>query len=270
MEAIVGRTAISGSNERTGSAPSQRPWRLLLRALSWMVIATAVGFAILLIPAVVDGISSGIAARRGLKPDPPTDMSAFILCSVLALQVTLLWGSLRGARATAAGNLSVGLANRPVSRRELVTLLAALILVWDTAATSALAWIVAHGGRAPALPSQITQMPSNISLAAIHIAFLALAAPLAEELFFRGWLWSALRKSWSPAWTLTWTTGLWLAMHALDGTWRSVILLPTGIILGLARHYGDSVRASLLLHVMNNSIIVLVQLAVLLANSGAG
>jgi membrane protease YdiL (CAAX protease family) len=174
------------------------------------------------------------------------------------------FGSCAGRKASATGQIDER------SRRELMTLLAALILVWDTAATSALAWIVAHGGHAPALPLQITQMPSNIGLAAIHIAFLALAAPLAEELFFRGWLWSALGKSWSPARTLTWTSGLWLAMHALDGTWRSVILLPTGIILGLARHYGDSVRASLLLHVMNNSIVVLVQPAVLLASSGAG
>jgi hypothetical protein len=71
---------------------------------------------------------------------------------------------------------------------------------------------------------------------------------------------------------MTWTTGLWLAMHFMDGTWRPFLLLPTGILLGLARHYGDSVRASLTLHLINNGMVVLIQLAALLlaGQPGAG
>jgi membrane protease YdiL (CAAX protease family) len=151
-------------------------------------------------------------------------------------------------------------------------MLAFLTLVWDAAAIGALGWIVAHGGQAPVLPSQISHMPPGAALAAIHIAFLGLIAPVTEELFFRGWLWSALRKTWSPARTMTWTTGLWLAMHFMDGTWRPFLLLPTGILLGLARHYGDSVRASLTLHLINNGMVVLIHLAALLlaGQPGAG
>jgi len=255
-------------NDPAASLPSQRPWRLLWRALKWMFFAVAMVFIVEFGTAFVDGISAGFATARGLSPKPPMDDAVCAAYAAIALQAMLLWGALRGARA-AASSLSAGLANRPVRRRGLVALFAVLILVWDAAAIGTLAWIIAHGGHAPVVPQDIARMPDSVGLAATHIALIALIAPVAEELFFRGWLWTALRKSWSPTGTLCCTSGLWLAMHVLDGTWRPLVLLPTGILLGLARHHGDSVRASLALHLMNNSIVVLGQLAAF-AGSGAG
>jgi hypothetical protein len=40
-----------------------------------------------------------------------------------------------------------------------------------------------------------------------------------------------------------------------------LILLPTAVLLCLARHYGGSVRASLLVHVVNNATAVAIQIA---------
>jgi membrane protease YdiL (CAAX protease family) len=86
-------------------------------------------------------------------------------------------------------------------------------------------------------------------------------APVAEELFFRGWLWTALRRSWGVWPTALCTAGLWLGIHAIDGPVRALILLPTAILLCLARYYGGSVRASLLVHVVNNGTAVAIQMA---------
>jgi membrane protease YdiL (CAAX protease family) len=234
-----------------------------------MVFATLMVLVVAITPIVVDGSWRVIAAWRGLKPGPPADFSAFTPYSAIVLQAVLLWGAVRGARVAANGDLARGLAYRPVRRRGLIALFAVLVLTWDAAAVSALGWFVSRGGQAPKLPSAISTMPPGFALAAIHIVFLAVLAPVVEELFFRGWLWSALRKTWSPGLTMTWTTGLWLGMHFMDGSLRPLILLPTGILLALARQYGDSVRASMVLHLMNNGMVVAVQLAALLLAGSA-
>jgi len=271
MEAIVGLAdkPDAASNDPARGQPSQRPWRLLRRALKWMFLSVAIVFVIVLVPAAIDGISGGLAASRGQTRGPSVDYGALAPYASIALQFMLLWGAIRGARSAGRGNIAEGLANRPVSGRGRVTLFAILILAWDTAAVGTLVWFVAHGGHPPVVPTEIAQLPQNAAIAAIHIAFLALLAPVAEELFFRGWLWTALRKTWPPAWTLTATSALWLSMHALDGTWRPLLLLPTAILLGLARHYGNSVRASLILHLMNNSLVVLLQIAAIMASATA-
>jgi len=259
MESILGHADTAPYID---TAPT--PWRLLRRALLWMLFAIVTVLVVALSPTVIDGSLRVIAVLRHHKPNPPADFSAFMPYSAIALQVVLLWGAIRGARVSRPGNLAAGLANRPVSRRGLVAVFAVLMVAWDAAAIGILGWIVTHGGHAPTLPSQIATMPSDVAVAVIHIVFLAVLAPVAEELFFRGWLWTALRTTWSPARTMAWTTGLWLAMHFMDGAGRALFLLPTGILLGLARHHGDSVRASLILHLINNGLVVLVQLAALL------
>ena len=235
-----------------------------------MAFAAATAFLFTLVPAAIEGIRHGYESAKGLTPPPPLDLAAFAPYGTIGLQAILLWGALRGAAAAAGGNISAGLANRPVKRRGLVTVFAMLILVWDVTAIAALVWMVQHGGHAPTLSDQLAKMPRAAGAGAIHIALLSLLAPVAEELFFRGWLWGALRKTWSPAPVLCCTSGLWLAMHLLDGSWRAILLLPTAILLGLARHHGDSVRASLWPHLMNNSLVVLIQIAALLPATPAG
>lgn len=261
---------IDGSAWSSDKAPT--PWRLLRRAFAWMLLATASVFVVALTPIIIDGLWRVTEALRHQKPGPPTDFATFLPYTGIVLQLVLLWGAIRGADAAAPKNRAAGLADRPVSRRGLVALFAVLLLLWEATAIGTLAWIVTHGGHIPNLPPQLAIMPRNVALALLNITFLAVLAPVSEELFFRGWLWTALRTTWSPATTMTWTTGLWLAMHLADGTGRALFLIPTGILLALARQYGDSVRASLILHLMNNGMVVAIQLAALLlaGHSAAG
>ncbi|HEX4368337.1 MAG TPA: type II CAAX endopeptidase family protein [Rhodopila sp.] len=253
---------IDGTAPYTGGMPT--PWRLLRRALAWMLLALAAVFVVALFPIIIDGLWRVIKALRHQNPGPPADFSTFLPYTAIALQLVLLWGAIRGADAVSPQNRAAGLADRPVSRRGLVGLFAVLLLIWEATAIGTLAWIVMHGGHIPKLPQQLAIMPRGLALALLHIVFLAVLAPVCEELFFRGWLWTALRTTWSPTRTATWTTGMWLAMHLMDGTGRALLLLPTGILLALARHYGKSVRASLALHLMNNGLVVVIQLAVVL------
>jgi uncharacterized protein len=107
----------------------------------------------------------------------------------------------------------------------------------------------------------MTPPPSGAPALFIVTLLLAVAvAPVAEELFFRGWLWTALLRCWGVWPSALCTGGLWLAMHALDSPVRALILLPATILLSLARYYCGSVRASLLVHVANNAAASVAQL----------
>jgi membrane protease YdiL (CAAX protease family) len=112
-------------------------------------------------------------------------------------------------------------------------------------------------------------LPDGSGIVLAQILFVCAFAPIAEEMFFCGWLWTALNPSWGMPLTLAWTIGLWLVMHAPEGLWRPLVLLPSGLRLGLTRHYGASVRALLWLHVLNNSFATVVQVVAVLAARAA-
>jgi membrane protease YdiL (CAAX protease family) len=79
-----------------------------------------------------------------------------------------------------------------------------------------------------------------------------LLAPIAEEMMFRGWLWTSLRQSW-PGFACTLVTGLlWLLTHAAEGPTKIAILAPVALLLGLMRQHSASLRAPILLHLALN------------------
>jgi len=79
-----------------------------------------------------------------------------------------------------------------------------------------------------------------------------LLAPVAEEMMFRGWLWTSLRQSW-PGFACTLVTGLlWLLTHASEGPIKIAILAPVALLLGLMRQQSASLRAPILLHLALN------------------
>jgi membrane protease YdiL (CAAX protease family) len=77
-------------------------------------------------------------------------------------------------------------------------------------------------------------------------------APLAEELFFRGWLWTGLRKHWGVLPTGLVTAVLWLLPHLGRGIGAVVLLLFPALILTIARQVGKSVRATIFIHAIYN------------------
>jgi membrane protease YdiL (CAAX protease family) len=79
-----------------------------------------------------------------------------------------------------------------------------------------------------------------------------LLAPVAEEMMFRGWLWTSLRQSW-PGFACTLVTGLlWLLTHFSEGSTKMAILAPVALLLGLMRQQSASLRAPILLHLALN------------------
>jgi membrane protease YdiL (CAAX protease family) len=85
-------------------------------------------------------------------------------------------------------------------------------------------------------------------------AFLALGllAPIAEEMMFRGWLWTSLRQFW-PGFACTLVAGLlWLVPHGFEGLTKVAVLTPVALLLGVMRQQSASLRAPILLHLALN------------------
>ena len=78
----------------------------------------------------------------------------------------------------------------------------------------------------------VTDGPTDYVLAGTIIGNLGLLAPVAEELLFRGWLYTALRARWGVAPGFVITAILFAAMH-WDANHRHIVLvLPLALALG--------------------------------------
>ena len=74
-------------------------------------------------------------------------------------------------------------------------------------------------------------------LATGYVLMITLFAPISEELFFRGWLWTALRPSWGIWPTALFTGGFWWISHAYWEPRALPFLLLTAVILLIPQHY---------------------------------
>jgi len=228
----------------------------------WLLAAELLAICVAVLAGFTAGFSRVVAHRHGAEGWTPS-LLFYQLVGTVALQATLLLADLTQGRSLGGGKLAVGLGAAPMRRHRLIALFAGLMIAWVLAYAMTLTHFQAFNAYVaarvpPVLTPPVTAGP--VVLASSLLLTLAVA-PVAEEFFFRGWLWTALRRCWSVWPTALCTAGLWLGIHALDGPVRALILLPTAILLSLARHYGGSVRASLLVHGVNNATAVAIQIA---------
>ena len=88
------------------------------------------------------------------------------------------------------------------------------------------------------------------------IAFsnIALVLPAAEEILFRGYLYDALRKRWSDAPVIIVTALVFAAIHFQAPQFP--LLFAMGLVLGWARMKTCSLRLPVLLHAVNNGLVL--------------
>ncbi len=80
-------------------------------------------------------------------------------------------------------------------------------------------------------------------------------APVVEEVLFRGWLWTDLRRYWSATSIMLFTGLVFVLVHVADDYRKIYTLLPLTVILSLARQFCGSVKATIWLHLLNNAVI---------------
>jgi membrane protease YdiL (CAAX protease family) len=223
------------------------PAALLGVALAWLVLAM-LGAAVAVLVAI------GVLTWLGWVA--PGRLEDGGLLALPLQQALMALGAVRRGRRVGGGDLQAGLGWLPVRRRRLVAGLVGCTLLVAVAHAGLSAWSADmrefYSKAVPALGGPRT---GNAGYAAWIVATVVIGAPVAEELFFRGWLWAGLRRRWG-AWRTGGATGLlFLLVHGLGGEWRQLAaLVPVVVLLSLARELGGSVRASLMVHVVNNGL----------------
>lgn len=238
-----------------------RPWRLLGIALLWLLLANVGGLGGWLGACLAYSLLQGWTPMQGLSALQDPGFVPVVLSVAFAGQtIMLLAARWQGRRL--GGNVSIGLGDVPVRRWRLV---AALLVVQLAACLGTLVLIrhvpvIRHAAQ-NLLPLIGDALAAGFVPASAAAILALLLAPLAEEWFFRGWLWTGLRQSWGPVGTGLLTGGSWLLLHVDSGLWKPLFILPQAILFSLARHYGGSMRASLWLHVTNNAVSLMLQAA---------
>ena len=227
---------MSQSNEGKQYLPqTEFGWRLVAAAVAWVslcyICSFVIGFLIGLIGALYHvPKSSTVIIEAYVGP--------FSLVGVLSAAAII------GGRIVGSGNVNAGLGNRPVSRLPIIACLAIVAVAYA---------ILLHF----IVPGSKVNETGRILLAMgrweVLVTFLLIVVigPAVEESLWRGWLWTGLQRQWGVMPTALLTSTFWLAMHFLHPI-RPIALIPVAIILAVARHFGQSMRAPLALHIIYN------------------
>jgi len=194
------------------------------------------------------GFVAGLVAGAFRATTVPAVQILFTLAGGLGAGTVLLVADFRRGRIVGHGNVRAGLGDQPVSKLAAIAILAVAVVAY-----ALLVGLTAVGGR-----SEVVRMFAISAWATLLVAvFAVVVAPVAEELFFRGWLWTGLRRNWSALPTAAMTSALWLAVHLEYGIAALAVLLPVAVMLATARHFGQSVRAPIALHAIYNLLVLI-------------
>jgi len=219
--------------------PRWKPW------MAWAALVAAFGGA--LIGALIVGAIGSVAGSSFTDPSPAVSISATIVQDLSFIGAALLFA---------------GIASRPLPEQFGLRPTPFWPAVgWIAAAFAAfyvftLVWVAILGVSPDdtKLPDELGVKDSTFALLAV--AFLvSVVAPMAEEFFFRGFFFGALRN-WKGLWPAAVITGLVFgAIHI--GSAEAAFLLPLGFFgfaLCLLRERTGSLYPCIALHCMNNSL----------------
>ncbi len=260
MDALA-HTALAGLPAHPPSPRPERPVRLFCLTLAWLVAASATAWAGVFLIGVVIGVHHGAPLGHALAWQIG-EPSALLLMLLVADAVLVFAGWRRGAT-VGGGNALAGLGFGPMRRPGLLLAFAtmgeAVVFGW-----AILVYSVLQPSNHGVIASLLAATPRASLLAqAGTLLCTVVLSPLWEEFFFRGWLWTGLRRHWGTLPVMLATAIPWLSLHMFDGLLRPLYLLPMAVMLCLARQYCGGIRASITLHVLNNLIAMLLVLFLL-------
>lgn len=212
------------------------------------------------VTAVVGGAVVG--AHVGLSLSSAQTLTALAwslpVHGALMFLTTHLWGRRRGLRWSTLGFV------RPT--RRMWHLLWQMPLALIAAVVTNAVFLTLMGGtnqvEADTAIEDLAQEVGSLAVIAMLLGAVV-AAPLWEEVIFRGVLFRALRERMALVWVCLITAGIFAVVHAVP------MLMPylavMGMALGLVRAFHDNLWAPIIMHAFNNFLAVGVVLLVILA-----
>jgi membrane protease YdiL (CAAX protease family) len=216
-----------------------KPW------MAWAALVAAFGGA--LMGALIIGVIGSAAGSSFADPSPAVSISATIVQDLSFIGAALLFASI------SARPMPEQFGLRPTAFWPAVGWMAVAFAAFYV---FTLIWVAILG-----VSPDDTKLPDELGVkdstyALLAVAFLvAVVAPMAEEFFFRGFFYGALRN-WRGPWPAAVLTGLVFgAIHL--GSAEAAFLLPLGFFgfsLCLLRERTGSLYPGIALHCVNNSL----------------
>jgi CAAX protease family protein len=219
--------------------PRWKPW------MAWVALVAAFGGAIG--GALIVGVIGAFAGTDFEDPTPAVNISATIVQDLSFVGAALLFARIAGTPRPEQFGLR---------RTRLWPALGWIAVTFMGFYVVTLAWVSILGVDAndSKLPEELGVDDSTVAMLAV--AFLvSVVAPVAEEFFFRGFFFTALR-AWKGLWPAAIITGLVFGGIHL-GSADAAFLLPLGFFgfaLCLLYHRTGSLYPCIALHCMNNSL----------------
>ncbi len=90
----------------------------------------------------------------------------------------------------------------------------------------------------------------------LAVIFVAVLAPIGEEVFFRGFVYTAFRKKWGIAIAVVLSSGIFAVFHIIPLLYPPMFII--GVILAIVFEYRGSLAPNILLHGLNNLLALIV------------
>jgi membrane protease YdiL (CAAX protease family) len=219
--------------------PTWKPWT------AWVALVAAFGGA--LIGALFVGVIGALAGADFAHPPPAVNISATVVQDVAFIGAALLFASMAGTPRPEQFGLR---------RTSFWPAVGWIVVAFVGFYVVTLVWVSILGANPDdtKLPDELGVKDSTAAMLAV--AFLvSVVAPVAEEFFFRGFFFTALR-GWKGLWPAAIITGLVFGgIHI--GSAEAVFLVPLaffGFALCLLYQRTGSLYPCMALHCMNNSL----------------
>jgi len=211
---------------------------------AWLALVTAFMFAI--VGAIVVGLVGTIFGASFRDPPPAVNIAATVVQDIAFIGTAILFAGRAGTVLPA----QFGLVRTRLGRA--VGLMAAAYVAY---AILSQVWAqLVHTHAKDNLPTSLGVNESTAALVAVCV-LVTVIAPLAEETFFRGYFFGALRN-WRGPWPAALLTGaVFGAIHV--GSAPVVFLLPLaifGVALCILRWQTGSLLPCISLHAINNAL----------------
>lgn len=215
-----------------------------------VVALIAIGLAVIaavFVAANLDpaGASAFFERNSGGAVDPQLEALILVLTQPFTIAIVLFVVALRGdvRRVLAIGGT---FALRPLAIAAVCVALIAAFEFWLSSTFP----VVAELGT---LPTDNTAPAQNTALL-LSIIGAVIGAPIAEELVFRGLVYTAIRERWGYVWALVLSSLVFAAMHFEPTGLYALIVLPSAFLLGWLREKTGGIYAPILVHAVFNAI----------------
>lgn len=217
-----------------------------LLAFGALITALAGGVAVVIAGLMIGWPALSEALHRTLTQGDSIEAVRTLFAGILVFYIALAGAVVLAAKWRGGQHWRdlIGWRSFRLSDRMLWAIIAAA-LIYSALANNMAAHFLTH-------PPVELAVPVDPVAAAALFVLAVLAAPVTEELVFRGWIYTGLRFHWGFWPALLTTSVLFAGAHYERTHVYALAVFPIGLALGVVRERTGSVRASILFHALNN------------------